>query len=93
MNKQLDKTKIEALTPNYEFGCKRVVVSSDYYPVFNKPNVFVHREPIVSATGNTIGLQNGEKQDLDASTLHVLKIGPVATGHTIHELCPVIRRY
>jgi len=27
------------LTPNYTIGCKRILVSDDFYPAFNRPNV------------------------------------------------------
>jgi cation diffusion facilitator CzcD-associated flavoprotein CzcO len=29
----------EKLTPHYELGCKRVLLSDDYYPCFNQPHV------------------------------------------------------
>ncbi len=31
----------EKLTPNYPLGCKRIVLSDDYYPAFNRNNVFL----------------------------------------------------
>jgi len=69
MSKQLDKSKMEMLTPQYEFGCKRLCFSSEYYPAFSKSHVFLHREPIISATGNTICLKNGEEHELDVKII------------------------
>jgi cation diffusion facilitator CzcD-associated flavoprotein CzcO len=35
-----------ALTPDYELGCKRVLVSSDFYPALARPNVELVTAPI-----------------------------------------------
>ncbi len=48
-----------ALTPNYTIGCKRVLVSDDFYPAMNRENVAlitarierIEREAIVTADG------------------------------------------
>ena len=34
-----DPARREALTPKYELGCKRVLVSDDFYPTMNRENV------------------------------------------------------
>ncbi|MFC9618840.1 flavin-containing monooxygenase [Streptomyces sp. NPDC056930] len=34
------------LTPDYELGCKRVLLSDDYYPALGQPNVDVVTDPI-----------------------------------------------
>ncbi|MGD9482627.1 NAD(P)/FAD-dependent oxidoreductase [Streptomyces sp. TRM70308] len=31
-----------AVTPDYTMGCKRVLISNDYYPALNRPNVELH---------------------------------------------------
>ena len=31
----------QKLVPNYTFGCKRVLISNDYYPALLRPNVEV----------------------------------------------------
>ncbi len=38
----------ERVTPGYRFGCKRVLVSSDYYPALTRPNVELVTEPITA---------------------------------------------
>ena len=40
------------LTPGYEYGCKRVLISSTYYPSLQRPNVEVVTDPV---TGFTLG--------------------------------------
>ena len=40
LEKQVADPNLRALlTPKYEFGCKRVVISSDFYPTLARPNV------------------------------------------------------
>ena len=34
------------LTPNYKIGCKRILVSDDYYPAFTRDNVELITDPI-----------------------------------------------
>jgi cation diffusion facilitator CzcD-associated flavoprotein CzcO len=41
-----DPTIQRALTPTYRAGCKRMMVSDDFYPAFNRPNVHLVTEPI-----------------------------------------------
>ena len=37
---QVPDPKLRArLTPNYQFGCKRVLISNDFYPAIQRPNV------------------------------------------------------
>jgi len=40
LHRQIPDTKLrQQLTPNYIMGCKRVLLSDDYYPTFNRENV------------------------------------------------------
>jgi cation diffusion facilitator CzcD-associated flavoprotein CzcO len=36
----------ERMTPHYRLGCKRVLISNDYYPAFSRENVALVTEPI-----------------------------------------------
>jgi cation diffusion facilitator CzcD-associated flavoprotein CzcO len=56
----------EKLKPNYELGCKRVMRSDDYYPVFNRPDVTLETDQIESFTSNGIRMMNGKLYPLDA---------------------------
>jgi cation diffusion facilitator CzcD-associated flavoprotein CzcO len=42
------------LTPPYEIGCKRVVISDDFYPALERENVTLEASAVVSAHGNTV---------------------------------------
>ena len=37
----------EKLTPHFRLGCKRVLLSNDYYPALSQPNVDVVTDAIV----------------------------------------------
>ncbi|MGH3864922.1 MAG: alpha/beta hydrolase fold domain-containing protein [Pseudonocardiaceae bacterium] len=39
-----------ALKPNYPMGCKRILMSSDFYPALNRPNVELVTKPVVEIT-------------------------------------------
>jgi len=54
------------LTPNYEIGCKRVLLSSNYYPTLNKENVALVTDTISEITANEIIDTSGEKHEIDA---------------------------
>ena len=54
------------LTPDYELGCKRVLVSSDYYPALEKSNVELIHEGVQEIVPNGIKRKSGEIIELDA---------------------------
>jgi cation diffusion facilitator CzcD-associated flavoprotein CzcO len=53
------------LTPAYRMGCKRILVSSDFYPAVAKPNVDLVTEAIVSIDGNAILTTDGTRREFD----------------------------
>lgn len=53
-------------TPDYEFGCKRVLVSNDYYPALCKPTVDLITEPIAELTPTSIRTNDGIDRPVDA---------------------------
>jgi cyclohexanone monooxygenase len=61
-------------------GCRRIVVSSNYYPALTRKNVSVHTEPIVGVKGQTLKLRDGSEQEVDALIL--------ATGFHVQEIFP-----
>lgn len=54
------------LTPNYRFGCKRVLLSSDYYPALAQPNVELVTTPIGEIVTDGIVTTDGGHRALDA---------------------------
>jgi cation diffusion facilitator CzcD-associated flavoprotein CzcO len=54
------------LTPSYPIGCKRVLVSDDYYPAFARPGVELVTEPIDRLVPEGIRTADGRVRELDA---------------------------
>ncbi|HJZ72964.1 MAG TPA: NAD(P)/FAD-dependent oxidoreductase [Vicinamibacterales bacterium] len=54
------------LTPAYLMGCKRVLLSNDYYPALTQPNVEVVTEPIVEVCARSIVTADGAERPVDA---------------------------
>jgi cation diffusion facilitator CzcD-associated flavoprotein CzcO len=54
------------LTPNYRLGCKRVLMSSDYYPALSQPNVDVVTSAIREIVADGIVTEDGIHHAADA---------------------------
>jgi len=54
------------LTPRYTLGCKRTLVSSDYYPAFNRPNVDLETAGIAEIREHSILTRDGREVEADA---------------------------
>jgi cation diffusion facilitator CzcD-associated flavoprotein CzcO len=54
-----------ALTPDYELGCKRVLVSSDFYPALLRDNVELVTSRISEVTEDGILTEDGRHRPLD----------------------------
>ena len=54
-----------ALTPSYQLGCKRVLVSDDYYPTFNRSNVELVTEGIAEVREHSIVTRDGVERPAD----------------------------
>ncbi|GKZ32599.1 hypothetical protein AbraIFM66950_002117, partial [Aspergillus brasiliensis] len=63
-----DKPELwDALTPNYAIGCKRILISDDFYPALNSKHVDLNTKPIerITATGvQTEGEEQQQEYDL-----------------------------
>ncbi len=59
----------EKLTPHFQFGCKRILVSDDYWASFERPNVELVTDPIEQITRDAIRTRDGATRDLDAIVL------------------------
>lgn len=58
----------DKLTPDYMIGCKRILISNDYYPTFLRDNVELETSGIVEVTEHGIITADGEIE-LDALVL------------------------
>jgi cation diffusion facilitator CzcD-associated flavoprotein CzcO len=54
-----------AMTPSYQLGCKRVLVSDDYYPSFNRSNVELVTEGISEVREHSIVTSDGVERPID----------------------------
>lgn len=54
------------VTPDYTMGCKRVLISNDYYPALNQPNVDVITDGIQEIRANSIVTRDGQERTVDA---------------------------
>ena len=57
------------LTPDYTLGCKRVLMSNQYYPALNQANVDVFATGLKEVRGNTLVGQDGSECDVDTIIL------------------------
>ena len=53
------------LTPDFTLGCKRVLISDDYYPALARPNVEVVTDGIAEVTPTGIVTTDGVKHEVD----------------------------
>jgi len=57
------------LTPDYRLGCKRVLLSNDYFPAVASPNVELVTQGIDSVTGTGVRTRDGQEHAVDAIVL------------------------
>ena len=55
----------ERLTPAYPLGCKRLIISSDWYPTLQRPNVELVTTPVASIEANGVRLGDGRLIEAD----------------------------
>jgi cation diffusion facilitator CzcD-associated flavoprotein CzcO len=82
------------LTPDYAPGCKRILISNEYYPALAQPNVDVITSAVAEVRGRTVVGSDGSEREVDTIILgtgfHVTDL-PIATrvrgrdGRTLAE--------
>jgi cation diffusion facilitator CzcD-associated flavoprotein CzcO len=72
-----------ALTPHYAMGCKRVLLSNDFYPALAQPNVELVTEPISHVNPHSVVTSDGRERLTD-----VLIFG---TGFKVTETVQSVR--
>lgn len=75
-----DPERRKLLTPNYTPGCKRILISNDYYPALAKENVDIVNTGIQEIRSNGVVTKDGKLREVDAIVY--------ATGFTIQDLVP-----
>jgi len=54
------------VTPTFEIGCKRILISNDYYPALAQDHVDLVTDPIVKVTGDAVVTADGTERQVDA---------------------------
>jgi cation diffusion facilitator CzcD-associated flavoprotein CzcO len=54
-----------ALTPRYQIGCKRILLSDDFYPIFNRRNVELVTERISEVHERSVVTKDGAERPVD----------------------------
>ena len=60
-----DPALIDALTPDYDPGCKRIVVSDEYYPALAKAHVHLHPHAVTALTKSGVIAADGSRTEVD----------------------------
>lgn len=60
-----DQVLREKVTPKYQIGCKRILLSEDYYPALQLSNVELITEAVTAIKGNTIVGAEGTHREID----------------------------
>ncbi len=76
-----------ALTPDYPMGCKRVIVSDDFYPALGRPNVCLETRPIARLCAEGVAVAAGApgKPRALGGAAGTAREGAVP-GEALHEL-------
>ena len=53
------------LTPSFRLGCKRILVSDEYYPTLSRPGVEVVTDGIESVRERSIVARDGTEREID----------------------------
>jgi cation diffusion facilitator CzcD-associated flavoprotein CzcO len=72
----------EQLTPRYRLGCKRVLLSNDFYPALTAPNAALVTDPIAEVTAGAVVTAGGARHDADTI---ILATGFRVTDNPVHE--------
>ncbi|QIX00643.1 hypothetical protein AMS68_006160 [Peltaster fructicola] len=76
------------LTPKYEPGAKRVIISDDYYPALARPNVHLETRSIHAISRHSVSVKDQDGQIKDAAPKYDLLV--CATGFkTVDFLHPI----
>ncbi|MBC6460068.1 flavin-containing monooxygenase [Actinomadura sp. HBU206391] len=72
------------VTPDYTIGCKRILLSSDYYPALTRPNVDLVTDEIAEVTETGIVTASGSVHEVDVIVYGTgFKVADALTGQRI----------
>jgi cation diffusion facilitator CzcD-associated flavoprotein CzcO len=61
-----DRDLRTALVPDYPMGCKRILLSADFYPALTRPSVDLVTDPIERITADGVMTADGTVREVDA---------------------------
>jgi len=61
-----DRALRAKLTPSYRLGCKRILISNEYYPAMQRPNVELVTDGIAEVTATGVRTTDGVERAVDA---------------------------
>ena len=95
IRKQVSDPELRAkLTPNYRMGCKRIIVTDDFYPALTKPNVSVVTSRITEIRPTSIMTQDGAEHEIDTLILGTgFQVMPVADPLTGRDNVALAKRW
>jgi cation diffusion facilitator CzcD-associated flavoprotein CzcO len=65
--RQIDDAALrQKVTPDYTIGCKRILISNDYYPALARPNVDVITDGVAEVQADAIVTTAGARIEVDA---------------------------
>jgi cyclohexanone monooxygenase len=99
IHRAIDDPDLRAkVTPTYQIGCKRILISNDYYPALAQDHVDLVTDRITQVVGNTVVTADGTSREVDvlvvATGFHTTE-QPIAshiTGQSGETLADVWRR-
>jgi len=66
LERSLEDPKLRAaLTPRYQIGCKRILLSDDFYPIFKRSNVELVTDRISEVREHNVVTQDGAERPVD----------------------------
>ena len=66
LEKQIADPELRAkVTPDYTIGCKRILLSNDYYPALTRPNVHVETSAVAEVRENSVVTADGREYEVD----------------------------
>jgi cation diffusion facilitator CzcD-associated flavoprotein CzcO len=73
------------LTPDYEIGCKRILISNDFYPAVSAPNADLVTSPITRISERAIHCADGTEHPVDAIVLATgFQVTPPPIAEALH---------
>jgi cation diffusion facilitator CzcD-associated flavoprotein CzcO len=64
-----DRALRARLTPDYRIGCKRILLSDDWYPALQRPDVGLVTDPIAEVRGHGVVTRDGTLREVDVLVL------------------------